>query len=799
MTVDEELHRIESAATTHLEDEAGHLEEDLEAAEAEAVTEADEEDRVPVGRLAIAVGFSTAAAGIMAGGVFMGFEARIWAVVAGAAGVALALAVRRLRQPVLTNVAVVVGLFAIGLVVIAFTGLSNVPRAGELARTAISSGDLVRPPVSFSAGWYAVIGWLMGMVGFGAAWVATEFERPSIGVLVPLPLAALAGISLPEDQQVPSGIAVLVLFALGLGMLSSARQYEEGARPPLSYELRKFAKAAPLIGLITVAMVAIAQTGFLFPDPKIDPAEEAQLPKTVPLDEVEDRPLFEVRNPEGGSLVVSGPWRMGSLDVYDGRDWRLPAFNDQSLDDVPNDGIVDEELFAERGIQAEFKVLGLGGAALPSLPNSVAIVAQGPPLQYDPVTSTFRVSSGQAPSGLRYTVAAAGLPKVDELRAVTQPPPAEIQPYLEIPDPPPAVRTLLEKAAATRDNAFDRFDFLRNHVLDEVTATGPGTPVSIPPERVQEILGDTLEASPFEIVAMQAMLARWTGVPARIGYGFDGGELVGDLLVIRPAHGASFVEVYFPGHKWLPVIGTPKKAKPTVGSDPSLQNIDPSILPSDDIAVQVYLPILLPPPNEITQIIRQVLVAILAIGALLAALYLGVPAARKSLLRSRRRQAARRAGPKARIALAYAEWRDLAADYGYKWHADTPFAFTDRFVDDAEHTELAWLTTRALWGDLRDQCTDELASQAEELSRALRRRLTQAQPATMRFVGTVSRISLRDPFAPATDLTARHRRPRPESPPPPPAPAEPSDQPTHIPDPAFHSDQEEDTRVPVPL
>ena len=796
MTTTDDLQRIESAATEHLDEEAGHLAEDLEAAEQDAVTEAAGEDRTPVGRLAVAVGFPTVAAAVMAGGVVLGFEARIWAAIAGIAGVGLALVARRIRQPVVSNLAIVAGLFLIGLVVIAFTGPDNVPRAGELAREAIASGDLVRPPVNFTAGWYAVIGWLMGMVGFGAAWVALELERPSLGVLVPLPLAALAGISVPEDQQVPSGIAVLVLFALGLGMLSSARQYEEGARPPLSYELRKFAKSAPLIGVITAAMVVLAQTGFLFPEPQIDPAEEAQLPKTVPLEDVEDRPLFEVRNPEGGQLVVSGPWRMGSLDVYDGHDWRLPAFNDQRLDDVPDDGIVDQDLFAERGIQAEFKVLGLGGAALPTLPNSVAIVAQGPPLQHDPVTSTFRVSSGQAPSGLRYTVAAAGLPKIDELRAINEPPPPEIEPYLEIPDPPPAVRALLREAASTRDNAFDRFNFLRNYVLDEVTATGPGTPVSIPPERVQEILGDTLEASPFEIVAMQAMLARWTGVPARIGYGFDGGEATGDILVIRPQHGASFVEVYFPGEKWLPVIGTPKKAKPTVGSDPSLQRLDESILTSDDIAVQVYLPILLPPPDPITQIIRQVLLAAVALALLGTALYVGVPAARKALLRSRRRQAARRAGPRARIALADAEWRDLAADYGFKWHEETPLAFVERFVDDPEHTELAWLTTRALWGDLRDRCTPELAGQAEELSRALRRRLSQAQPATMRFVGTVSRISLRDPFAPDTDLTSLSRG---AVTPPAHGPDDPTTPTADEDPPAITVEEEEDRRVPVPL
>jgi hypothetical protein len=84
--------------------------------------------------------------------------------------------------------------------------------------------------------------------------------------------------------------------------------------------------------------------------------------------------------------------------------------------------------------------------------------------------------------------------------------------------------------------------------------------------------------------------------------------------------------------------------------------------------------------------------------------------------------------------------------------------FLDRFVEDPEHTELAWLTTRALWGDLRDEADETLASAGEELSRALRRRLSAAQPATMRFVAAVSRISLRHPYAPGTDLSRRRAR-----------------------------------------
>ncbi|MFZ6003522.1 MAG: transglutaminaseTgpA domain-containing protein [Actinomycetota bacterium] len=757
--LDSDLTLLEERALDHLEADS-HGASDLDAA-VDGSEDADLDPEIAASRLALAMAFPVLGAAVMVGGVFSGVSARPLAALAGLLGMGLALVARRVRKPLLGNAMIAVGLFLIGLVLVGTSGIGNIANARSLAQEAAASGDVLRPPVELTAGWHAIVGWLMGIVGFVTCWVATVVRRQSIALLVPLPFAAIAGISVPETAQVPGGIAVLVLFAIGLGLVSSANSFEGSQRPPLSYEIRKTAKSLPVIALITVALIALAQTSFLFPDPQIDPAQEPQKPKTVPLEEVEDRVLFEVTDPSGGD-PVSGPFRLGTLDVYDGTDWRLPAFSENELEDVPTNGHVDDELFGTRDTQARFRVQGLGGTVLPGLPNTVGINAQGPQLAYDSRSGNIRVASGQVKVGLTYEVAAAARFTEDELRASTGKVPREVERFLEIPAPPPAVVTLVDDAVSRFDNGFDRFNFLRNHVLDEVTASGLGTPVSITPERAQEILGDTLEATPYEIVALQAMLARWVGLPGRIGYGFDCGgtacDLNGKTLEVRPRNGAAFPEVYFPGFKWVPVIGQPKKAKPTVGTDPSLQSVDPSILPSDDIAVSFLLPKLVPPPSTLTDQIRLSLLIALGIGLIGGAGYVAAPAVRKGIIRSRRRAAARQAGPRARVALAYAEWRDHATDYGYRHPTDTPLMFLERFIDDPEHNELAWLTTRALWGDLRDECDDEVAGAAEELSRALRRRLSQAQPATLRFVATVSRLSLRSPFAPDTDLTSGRRR-----------------------------------------
>ena len=125
---------------------------------------------------------------------------------------------------------------------------------------------------------------------------------------------------------------------------------------------------------------------------------------------------------------------------------------------------------------------------------------------------------------------------------------------------------------------------------------------------------------------------------------------------------------------------------------------------------------------------------------------LEVPGLRKAQLRSRRRRLGEAAGPRGRIAVAYAEWRDWATDYGFGRPSDTPLAYLGRFVPDNEHRQLAWLVTRTLWGDLRAGCTDEQAQLAEELSRGLRRRLAAAQPTSLRLIAIISRLSVRSPY-----------------------------------------------------
>jgi hypothetical protein len=576
----------------------------------------------------------------------------------------------------------------------------------------------------------------MGGIAFGATWTAIVLRRPAMAMLVPLPIAAITAISAPRDEQIASGVVLVVAFALALFLLSTDRTVTGADDVSLRYELRRAVRAVPVVGVIVAILILIAQTDLLFPQPIINPALEAQKPKTIPISETEDRVLFEVKS------RVTGPWVMGVLDVFDGTDWRLPPFDDARLHDIDRSGVVSREF--RPGIKAEITVRGLGGAVLPTLPNTVGVVATGPRLSYDSRSGNIRLVEGEITEAFEYSLAGASVPRVSDLVKAADAPTELVRRFTEAPLPPPAAQALIDDAP--KKSLWERWDFMRRWVLDNVTVSGTGSPVAIPASRVDEVLTEQ-EGSPFEIVAVQTLLARWIGIPARIGYGFDGGTVAGDHREIRPKDGAVFPQVYFEGNGWLPVIGIPTKTKVSDTSDPNTQQFKPGVLPSDDISVTIFRPVERAGSTLFYTRLRTVALIVVGLLLLILAAYLTAIPLRKTLLRSRRRAEAIELGTRARVAQAYAEFRDLLTDFGYHHETDTPLMLLRRFPPDEEHKQLAWLVTRSLWGDLSWDDASEIAEDAEELSAAMRRRLREAHPITVRVVASVSRLSLRSPYA----------------------------------------------------
>jgi hypothetical protein len=314
-----------------------------------------------------------------------------------------------------------------------------------------------------------------------------------------------------------------------------------------------------------------------------------------------------------------------------------------------------------------------------------------------------------------------------------------------IPKPPPAVQRLLQQAP---ENKWQRLAFLRKKLNDVVVAAGAGVPnKAVPPSKVADLLEGSHEGTPFEIVAAEAMLARWAGLPSRIGYGFDGVIEENGKKVIRPKLGANWLEVYFQGYGWVPLIGAPPKAKTTLDADPNAK-FDPNIVPSDDVAVELYVPVKVDDLSQLYERIRSLLLRASPFVAAALALYLSLPSLYRARRRRRRRRWAQAEGPRAQIAVEYCEFRDTATDLNVGDPDDTPLEYLAKVADDGEHAELAWLVTRATYGDLMDGgLTDHDVDAARAMAASLRRRMLKVQLFQSRVLAALSRASLRDPYS----------------------------------------------------
>jgi hypothetical protein len=352
---------------------------------------------------------------------------------------------------------------------------------------------------------------------------------------------------------------------------------------------------------------------------------------------------------------------------------------------------------------------------------------------------------------LSYTEVAAAPPSAKQMQAAT-PTPDALKEFTLAPPTPSAVAALLAKAPT---NGFDRVQYLRTALYKAVIAKGAGVPANVSPADVAGMLAGKT-ATPYEIVAAEGLLARWAGLPARIGYGYyDTTPTKPGQFNIDPGDGSSWLEVYFGGIGWVPLIGQPLHAEASL----SAQKPKSKIQPSRQLALVVYVPGQTRDAQQIYTLVRWWVAVLLPYLVGLALAWALWPGLVKALRRRRRARWAGRAGPGERILVAYAGLRDVASDLRIGDHGDLPLTFLGHIAPDDEHEELAWLVTRALWGDLRRDIRPEDAEAAERMAASVGKRLVTAQTATNRVVAFAARTSLRDPYN--WDIPALWRRPRP--------------------------------------
>ena len=755
MTIDAPERPLDTAGTVDSVDELSSslLEPDQDP---EAVVVTSPREALMIGAAAF---LSSAGAGWMCSAIFAGAFPHVIALLGALLGAGLVAVSYRSSRPSAIQLLLVPVTLVVGAILLApYTGHGQT--LPGLVSQAVRQGGLQFAPVKFLPGWHFLLLLLTALVAGTAAAIATARGQARIATFIPLPLLFAASMIQPKHGDFLStgvGLACIVAsLAVSYGVELARDNAADTGDSSSRFELRRLLRAAGVMTGLGVVLVLIAHAGFLFPPaaPSVAvPARHPQMPPPVP-----NKLLFSVQS------TVPVPLRIGVLDGYADNGWETPPYDPALLRPVPASGAVPadsavpvappaQSLGPNGRVTVTFKVANLTGDVLPDAAEPESFGPDGNKLTYYPRTQMLQ-TTGIAKPGLTYSEVIATPPSSKQMEAAS-PAPKSLDIFTQAPPAPPAVAALLAKAPG---NAFDRVQFVRTALYKSVVAKGAGVPANVSPNDVAGMLaGHT--ATPYQIVGAEALLARWAGVPARIGYGYyNTSSTSPGNYDIYPANGSDWLEVYFGGIGWVPLIGQPLHAEASLTQQKPKSNIQPS----RQLSLVVYVPIKQHDPQQLYTLVRWWVLVLLPYVVGLALAWTFWPGLLKAVRRRLRTRWAHRQGPSGRILAAYAQLRDVATDLRIGSTGDLPLRFLDHVAADEEHEELAWLVTRALWGDLRRDIRTEDAEAAERMAASVSRRVTGAQSATNRIVAFAARTSLRDPYT--WEIPACWRPPRPAKP-----------------------------------
>ncbi len=709
------------------------LEPELPDAPEEVELDTESITAASLGLAAVSAALSAAGAAWMIGGLFRGSGARLVGFLGVLIGTGFAYLATRLRSTVLQYLVAPASLL-VGAVLMGSASGAGTSSLPSLVRDAATSSHLLQPPIDFAPGWRLILVVVLALLAAAGCTLALSLSRPRLAVAIPTPLTVVAALVQPGSSAITTSAV-----AVGVVMMALATSYAAdgvGDTFDARFELRRLGRSA-LAGVILVGLlIAASKVEFLFPDTEQNHVVPPRRPPVSPPQP--DVPLYRVKG------TLTGPLRVGVIDVYDTKEqaWLLPPVDRSRLErlKLPAD-VPGAPAASGAATSITVTVQQAKGHLLPTIAGARRVTGDAT-TDYDPRTQLFELATRPVFTGLEYTVSANPAPNGEQLSKVDESVPRSIREFLDAPPRPPAVEDLMAKAPLAR---FARLQFIRAELYKKFVAAGQGKPTDVSADRVVELLnGDT--GNPYELTASEALLARWAGIPSRMGFGyFDGEKKSNGEVEFRPANAATYLEVYMGQYGWIPVIGTPPRAQQSLSNNQ--RNNDSSIQASPELGIVVYLPVRQPNALPIYAYARYYLVRALPIVALLGSLLLLYPVGLKALRRRRRAAWAAQRGAAGEVAVAYCELRDHMIDLALPGRATTPLELVELVEPDEEHEELAWLATRGLWGDLRGQLTAADAAAARELAASVRTRITKAQPETVQLLAKVARASLRSPYS----------------------------------------------------
>ncbi len=682
---------------------------------------------------AVSALLSSAGAAWMVGGIFRGLEARLVGLLGVLIGCGFVYLGTRLRSSVLQYLTLPAALLA-GAVLMSSASGAGTSSLPALVKDAATTSQVLQPPIDFAPGWRLILVVILALLSSAACSLALSLSRPRLAVAVPAPLVVA-----PAFIQPSSSAVVTSSVSVGLVMMALATSYAAdgvGDTFDASFELRRLARSVLAGGLLIATLIAASKVSFLFPEKDKHHVVPPRRPPVSPPQP--DVPLYTVTG------ALNGPLEAGVIDVYSVKEgaWLLPPVDNLRLKRLKSDADIPGAP-APFGASTSFSVTvkQATGHLLPSVSSALHLDGDVK-VDYDPRTQSLSLPSRPVYTGLHYTVTTNPVPDGKQLSAVKGDVPYALREFLTAPDAPPAVTDLLAKAPQA---PYAKLQSLRAALYRKFTAAGQGKPTDVDADRVVQLLrGGT--GNPYELTASEALLARWAGIPSRIGFGYYNGNPLDDGSVeFRPANAATYLEVYLAPYGWVPIIGVPPRAQQSLSNNQ--RNNDSSIAASPELGINVYLPVKQDNRLPLYEYARYYLVRALPIALGVGALVLLYPVVLKRVRRRRRAAWASQFGPAGAIAVAYCALRDQMIDLALPGRGLTPLELVEIIEEDEEHAELAWLVTRGLWGDLRHRLTEEDAAAARALSASVSARLSKAQPETARLLAAVSRASLRHPHS----------------------------------------------------
>jgi len=719
----------------------------------------DQPDRVAPAALGLAVvsgALSAAGAAWMIGGVFRGPEARLVGLLGVLLGSGLVFAATRWRSSFLQYLVLPASLL-VGAVLMSSSSGAGTSSLPALVKDAATSSQVLQPPIDFAPGWRLILVVVMALLSSAACALALSVSRPRVAVGVPVPLTLVAALVQPAGSAVTTS-AVSVGFVL-MALATSFAADGVGDTFDAGFEIRRLLRSLVVGVLLVGGLIAASKLSFLFPEQDTHRVVPPRRPPISPPQP--DVPLYTVKG------ALAGPLQVGVIDVYDLKEqaWLLPPVDNQRLKrlELPA-GLPDAVPARGTPQRLTVTVQQARGRTLPTVAGTTRVEGDAT-VDYDPRTQGLSLAQRPVFTGLHYDLVAAPVPSGKELSAVVLEVPDRLRDQVQAPPVPPAVEALLRKAPQA---SYARLQSLRAELYKSFTAAGQGKPTDVSADRVVELLaGGT--GNPYELTASEALMARWAGVPARIGVGYYNGKVLDDgRLELRPVHAVTYLEAWFGDFGWVPIVGTPPRAQQSLSN--SSRNNDASIQASPELGINVYLPVRQDVRLPLYAYARYYLLRALPLVAAAGLLLLVYPVVLKRVRRRRRAAWAAGRGPAGEVAVAYCGLRDSMIDLALPGRGTTPLELVELVQPDEEHEELAWLVTRGLWGDLRQDLTEDDAASARRLAASVADRLVKAQPETARLLAAVSRASLRSPYSVEVPnawwqvrLRGRLRLPRPRS------------------------------------